>query len=162
MSARGKGRSNMPNKSGKSPAPAGPSSPPPSPLDEPDVLWYVRPPAGGQYGPASSEVMRSWIDENRITPSTLLWRQGWSQWRSAQESLPGLLPTADPSAAQPAHAVTTAAADAAAVPEPVILFGQSGIGQDRSVRSQRRLVLIILLALISIALVGVLVFLALQ
>jgi len=161
MSARGKDRSNSHEQPARPPGPAGPS-PSQSPLDDPDVLWYVRPPAGGQYGPASSEVMRSWIDENRITPTTLLWRQGWSQWRSAHEALPGLLSTAEPAVAQPAQAVTTAAADAAAVPEPVILFGQSGIGQDRNVRSQRRLMLIILLAVISIALVGVLVFLALQ
>jgi hypothetical protein len=163
MSARGKGHS-APTKTTGPPAPEGQGSPR-SPLDDPDVLWYVRPPAGGQYGPASSEVMRSWIDENRITPSTLLWRQGWSQWRSAREALPGLLlpvPPADATAAQPAAAATATTAEDAPGSEPIILFGQSGIGQVRNARSQRRLTLIILLAVISIVLVGLLLFIALR
>lgn len=158
MPARGKGRPTP----AQTPRPTGPAVRPPtgSPLDDPDALWYVRPPAGGQYGPASGEVMRSWIAENRITPSTLLWRQGWSQWRSAREALPGLLPQpgAEQAAAQPA----TAAAGTPDTAEPVILFGQAGIGQERNVRSQRRLTIIVLLALTSIVLIGLLVFLALR
>ncbi len=168
MPARGKGRS-APAKATGPPAPES-QAPPRSPLDDPDVLWYVRPPAGGQYGPASSEVMRSWIDEHRITPSTLLWRQGWSQWRSAHETLPGLLPlpVAERPGVQPAAAVTattvtaTAAQETPEVSEPIILFGQAGIGQERNARSQRRLTLIILLAIISVVLVGLLIFIALR
>lgn len=158
MPARGKGHP-TPAKTPHPPAPPETNGSE-SPLDDPDALWYVRPPAGGQYGPASSEVMRSWIAEYRITPSTLLWRQGWSQWRSAREALPDLLPvpSADPVMTQP----TTSASASSDPAEPVILFGQAGIGQDRSVRSQRRQTLIVLLAVTSLVLIGVLAFLALR
>ncbi|MGB9688582.1 DUF4339 domain-containing protein [Thermogutta sp.] len=60
------------------------------PLSEPDAAWYVRPPAGGQYGPAAPEVIRVWIAEGRITPDTLVWREGWRDWKEAREVFPSL------------------------------------------------------------------------
>ncbi|HBJ36268.1 MAG TPA: hypothetical protein DDZ51_16260 [Planctomycetaceae bacterium] len=141
-----------------------------SPLDETGVLWYVRPPAGGQYGPASGEVLRSWIAENRVTASTLIWRDGWPQWRSARETLPELaettrlmLPTDngvdsndlfdDPLMA-PSHATA-----------PLLGVGLSGvaaIGQQRSDRTQRRMLLVVGLAVLSIFLILTLVVLAMR
>ncbi|TWT54726.1 hypothetical protein Pla22_23780 [Rubripirellula amarantea] len=59
-------------------------------MDDPEATWYVRPPSGGQYGPATSDVLRQWIDEGRVAASALLWRDGWPQWRAASETLPGL------------------------------------------------------------------------
>ncbi|MBN2579444.1 MAG: DUF4339 domain-containing protein [Pirellulales bacterium] len=55
-----------------------------------NVVWYVRPPSGGQYGPASGEVLRSWLNEGRISGDTLVWRQGWSDWQEAQLLFPEL------------------------------------------------------------------------
>ena len=55
-----------------------------------------RPPSGGQYGPASGEMLREWIDEGRVSTTSLLWRDGWPQWREATEAFPELaesLPT---------------------------------------------------------------------
>lgn len=64
------------------------------------VQWYVRPPSGGQFGPASETMLQQWIQENRITAASLVWREGWSQWRSAVEALPQLkLPAAAPTTA---------------------------------------------------------------
>src|SRR5438132_4369929 len=34
--------------------------------EAPAAIWYVRPPTGGQYGPARGEVMRKWIAEGRV------------------------------------------------------------------------------------------------
>lgn len=70
---------------------------PESLLDQdPDAAWYVRPPAGGQYGPASGETLKQWIDQGRVAIDALLWRDGWPQWRDAgvvledlAERLPG-------------------------------------------------------------------------
>ena len=31
-----------------------------------EVVWYVRPPSGGQYGPAKDDLMRTWIAEGRV------------------------------------------------------------------------------------------------
>lgn len=56
--------------------------------DEPDGRWYVRPPGGGQYGPADAELLKQWISEGRVASDALLWREGWPQWRQAIEVLP--------------------------------------------------------------------------
>ena len=50
-----------------------------------DVVWYVRPPSGGQYGPATSKLMRQWLAEGRISPNTLVWREGWRDWQQASD-----------------------------------------------------------------------------
>ena len=57
---------------------------PADPLTEAgDVVWYVRPPSGGQYGPATVKLMRQWLAEGRISPDTLVWREGWRDWQQA-------------------------------------------------------------------------------
>ena len=50
----------------------------------------MRPPSGGQYGPATGEVLRQWISEGRVAATSLLWREGWPQWREAKDALPEL------------------------------------------------------------------------
>ncbi len=65
-------------------------------LDEaPNAVWYVRPSAGGQYGPATADVLRTWLAEGRIAHDTLVWREGWRDWREAGEVFPQLAPSAD-------------------------------------------------------------------
>jgi hypothetical protein len=55
---------------------------PPDPLSEaPDAVWYVRAPNGGQYGPAAADVMRGWLEEGRVSPDSLVWREGWRDWQ---------------------------------------------------------------------------------
>ena len=72
---------------------AGSASKLPDPLaDAADVVWYVRPASGGQYGPAKSDVMRSWIGEGRVASDTLVWREGWREWRDAGNVFPQLSP----------------------------------------------------------------------
>jgi hypothetical protein len=64
---------------------------PADPLAEaPEASWYVRPPSGGQYGPAKPQTMRQWIDEGRVTPDSLVWREGWPDWKIASETFPNL------------------------------------------------------------------------
>ncbi|MEM9645480.1 MAG: DUF4339 domain-containing protein, partial [Planctomycetota bacterium] len=48
---------------------------------ESSAVWYVRPADGGQYGPADGERLAQWIDEGRVATSSLVWRDGWPQWR---------------------------------------------------------------------------------
>lgn len=69
------------------PAAAGPAD---AISEAPDSVWYVRPPAGGQFGPATGEVMRSWIDEGRVSADTLVWREGWRDWQEASAVFPSL------------------------------------------------------------------------
>ena len=61
------------------------------PLAEaPDALWYIRPPSGGQYGPAKADLIRQWISEGRITADSLVWREGWPDWKLASATFPSM------------------------------------------------------------------------
>jgi len=86
-----------PTEAGYNQAPSAvpPSSPPmvtpiaPDPLDEaPEAIWYVRTPGEDQFGPASAEIMRSWLAEERIGPDYHVWREGWRDWLEAREVFP--------------------------------------------------------------------------
>ena len=59
-------------------------------VEAPTAAWYVRPATGGQFGPASAEIMRAWIGEGRVWASSLVWRAGWSDWRAAASVFPQL------------------------------------------------------------------------
>ncbi len=62
---------------------------PRDPIDEaPHAVWYVRPPTGGQYGPASGEIMRKWVGEGRVSGDSLIWREGWADWKTAASQFP--------------------------------------------------------------------------
>lgn len=76
-------------------AEAAPPAPSPDavvdPIDEsPTAVWYVRPATGGQYGPASGQIMRSWLEQGRVGANSLVWRDGWNEWRSAADAFPDL------------------------------------------------------------------------
>lgn len=58
--------------------------------EAPLANWYVRSPAGGQYGPAKGDVMRKWISEGRVSADSLVWREGFSDWRVAVDIFPTL------------------------------------------------------------------------
>jgi hypothetical protein len=59
------------------------------PLAEaPQAVWYVRPATGGQYGPAAADVMQQWLDEGRVAADSLVWREGWPDWRLAATTFP--------------------------------------------------------------------------
>jgi hypothetical protein len=82
--------------------PAAPATPAPAAPDAiaeaPHAVWYVRPPAGGQYGPAVGDVLRKWMAEGRVSADSLVWREGWPDWRKAGKVFPSLTPVAAPSA----------------------------------------------------------------
>ena len=80
------------------------------PLSDPTAQWYVRPPNGGRYGPADGTTVRQWIREGRVTRTTLLWRDGWAQWRDTEEIVPE------------AFVSVAGAASTASPPEPTARF----------------------------------------
>lgn len=53
-----------------------------------DARWFVRPPSGGQYGPATTRMLADWIVERRVTPETFLWREGMETWQLATLVVP--------------------------------------------------------------------------
>jgi hypothetical protein len=101
-----------------------PAAPPPPPgnadpiAEAPNAVWYVRPPSGGQYGPASGEIMRKWIGEGRVSADSLIWREGWPEWKTAASQFPEMAGASAPRAGVapsfPVQASVSPAADAAA------------------------------------------------
>jgi hypothetical protein len=74
--------------------------------EAPAAIWYVRPPSGGQYGPARGEIMRRWIAEGRVSSDSLVWREGWTDWQNAGKLFP-VLQAAGTAAAAPATATVS-------------------------------------------------------
>ncbi len=141
--------------------------------EEPHALWYVRPKTGGQYGPAAVDLLYEWIEEGRVGTAALLWREGWNQWRGAEEVLPEKYAPAAPAIPQSAPATETPAPTASATPAPempptvVDHFEAPGTpasapepspGVVRSRRKSRRVLLISLLLAACILLIGALLF----
>ena len=166
-----------------------PSKPPATILDEEsDGTWYVRPPSGGQYGPATTDVLRQWINEGRVAATALLWREGWPQWRGADEALPELVaklpdneiadaiprpqpqptkPVAPPSSsidAERNRSPKAPAAGAAVVESTPVasskLVGEATVGTVRRKRSNRRVYVIGFLTAIAASLIAALIFVA--
>jgi hypothetical protein len=147
-----------------------PVSPPPRPADPfdeaPGAAWYVRPASGGQFGPASAEIMRSWLAEGRVGTNSLVWRAPWPEWRSASATFAGLgLPVdaaANGTASQAALPVgypvtTTAPVPAEVTPPPPSMTPLVQAARKRRKRSDVTLIASGLLALASLVLVIVLV-----
>src|SRR6185369_10065507 len=68
--------------------------------EAPTAIWYVRPPTGGQYGPARGDIMRKWISEGRVSRDSLVWREGWTDWQNAGKLFPTLNESGTHAAAQ--------------------------------------------------------------
>lgn len=165
------------------------AAPAPAPLraiiEAPDANWYVRPPAGGQYGPAPASIFSEWITESRVTRDSLVWRDGWPQWLLASEVFsdffgsgvassalveptipaPAIIP-----AAAPAHThLSGTAQEQHTAPEFLSPgFGNSSSLSDRTLAARKRkrkqnyMIMIAVLATISIGLVVALVVVLMQ
>lgn len=133
--------------------------------------WYVRPPGGGQYGPANTETFGQWIQEGRVAASSLVWRDGWSQWRTATEAFPDIsaqLPGAaedlslggfDTQAASSAKALREKGTGDSAIANQKVA-GENDLGKQARGRSLRRSVLIVILLIVAVSLAGALYFVA--
>jgi hypothetical protein len=51
--------------------------------EKPDAQWFVRAPGGGQFGPASNDLLRTWIADGRVGLQSSVWRSGWADWLPA-------------------------------------------------------------------------------
>lgn len=99
---------------GRGPQPPPPPIAPPAPpgtrdpiAENPLATWFVRPPSGGQFGPARGEVMRKWLTEGRVTADSLVWREDWIDWLAATEVFPQLGKSAPAAAGMFGVATTT-------------------------------------------------------
>ncbi|QGJ69401.1 Hypothetical protein PBC10988_10830 [Planctomycetales bacterium 10988] len=64
-----------------------------------NATWYLRLPAGNQYGPITEDQVRQWVRERRVTPDSMIWNQGWPNWKKASEVFPELAGGSTPSSA---------------------------------------------------------------
>ena len=131
--------------------------------------WYVRPPSGGQYGPANTVIFGQWIEEGRVASNSLVWRDGWQQWRSATEAFPelaGQLPggSQDQQASDTARErldqqrmATETLADRSGQTSSLVK-GENHFGEQTRNRSTRRAVMLLGLVVITVALVGALIY----
>jgi hypothetical protein len=94
----------------------------------PQLVWYVRPPSGGQFGPAKGDIMRTWLSEGRVTGDSLVWREGWTDWQTAGKVFPNLNSASpqEPIAPAPLAGLATVAAPKSA-PHPASKKGTSGM-----------------------------------
>jgi hypothetical protein len=94
---------------------------PPDPIAEaPEMIWYIRPPSGGQFGPAPGELMRTWLSEGRVSADSLVWREGWRDWLEAGTVFPKLRGNPLIDLLETAPQVTAAAAPAAHAHRPKV------------------------------------------
>jgi len=122
---------------------------PVDPIEEsPESSWYVRPPSGGQYGPARGEIMRKWITEGRVSADSLVWREGWDDWLTASDVFPSLGSVAMPPVPGPAPAP---APYAPVSPTPT--HSTSSIRPRRRNSSAQAVTIVVMLGLVVVALV---------
>lgn len=67
------------------------------------------PGASNQYGPASGEEVRTWLQEGRVTADSLVWRQDWPEWKPAGGVFSQLLAATAGEVAGPSGPAMTAA-----------------------------------------------------
>lgn len=87
--------------------------------EAPLAAWYVRPPSGGQFGPARGDVMRKWIVEGRVSGDSLVWREGWTDWRGAGQLFPTLANSGGEAAFSPVPEAPHVAANARGTPKAI-------------------------------------------
>jgi len=88
------------------------------PLAEaPEAVWYVRAPSGGEYGPAPADLMRRWLTEGRVGPDSMVWREGWTDWRAAGPLFASLTAPASFREVTARPSLANAPAPSTAVPE---------------------------------------------
>ncbi len=125
----------------------------------PHLQWYVLPPGSiTKYGPAAGDMMRNWVAEGRVPADSLVWREGWPQWRPAAEVFPQLRQALLPQAPATMVGATPAAPEAVATepiaaveigvfsPEP-ISHVRPGRAKAKTARSQRSVIVGVLVTL---------------
>ena len=122
------------------------------PLDDSSARWYVRPPNGGRYGPADGVTIRQWISEGRVTASTLLWRDGWAQWRELVEVVPEAFANL-PAPVEVAKAPPPGTATSMVTPATVGRETDAYLGAKKRRKAKQRVTLIAILVALSLLLI---------
>lgn len=131
--------------------------------DSMGAKWFVRPPTGGQFGPATSPLLLDWIKERRVTSDSLLWKEGTTDWELASQLLPELYPEVANSIPQSVTELETsttlfggASSTSSDGSKPSSASGQL-MAKKRAQKRKKQLAIVISLGLISLALLATLI-----
>jgi hypothetical protein len=91
--------------------------------------------------------MRKWIAEGRVTGTSLVWREGWPDWRSAADALPGI-GSSTASATEPIGAPIVS-------PTPTRMTNRYVAGRKKS--NTLAVAVLVVLTILCLVMVGVLV-----
>ena len=129
-----------------------------------DAKWFVRPPSGGQFGPASPQLLMEWIAERRVTADSFLWCEGMPQWQAATDLIPELVspesrkpPTSKEVSMQVSEQSTTNVIDLLSL-EPTGTVASGLVKKKREQKRRQQLTAVILLGAVSLILFGVLIY----
>ena len=129
-----------------------------------DAKWFVRPPSGGQFGPASPQLLMEWIAERRVTSDSFLWCEGMPQWQAATDLIPELVspesrkpPTSKEVSMQVSEQSTTNVIDLLSL-EPTGTVASGLVKKKREQKRRQQLTAVILLGAVSLILFGVLIY----
>jgi hypothetical protein len=106
------------------------------------AVWYVRPASGGQFGPATREVMGAWLRENRVEGDSLVWREGWQDWRQAAKVFPQLR------AARPDPLLATITLGETAATRAALARNRRARSRRQSKRTQTVVIILLIVAVI--------------
>lgn len=130
-----------------------------------DAKWFVRPPSGGQFGPAPSKLVMAWISESRVTAESYLWREGFADWQLASELVPELFPAAEGPMSEPPREKDFLSVDSSILPPDTDLKLNSEIAtraglilKKQMQKRRQQLIMIVFLAFVSLVLFGILIF----
>jgi len=132
--------------------------------DSPGAKWFVKPPTGGQFGPATSQLLMDWIVERRVTADSLLWKEGTPDWALAIQLLPELYPDEELNKVVPElessgmKGANFGLADSSGNEEQQVATS-SGLllAKKRARKRKQQLTIVTLLGLASLALLGTLI-----
>jgi hypothetical protein len=132
------------------------------PSSEP-IVWYIRPAAGGQFGPATEEVFRQWVADGRVAADSWVWRTGWLDWKGGVEALALVAdrPPQEPAAAIVALDVPNIV-DAAAASAPVDAGSAEARRRAIKRRKQRVRAVSAILAVVALVMLTLLVIVLVQ
>jgi len=125
-----------------------------------DAKWFVRPPSGGQFGPASPQLLMEWIAERRVTSDSYLWCEGMPQWQAATDLIPELVSPDSrkpPASTVDSEQTTTNLVDVLSL-EPTGTVASGLVKKKREQKRRQQLTAVILLGAVSLILFGVLIY----
>ena len=104
--------------------------------------WFVRTPNGEQFGPADESMFQNWIVQGRVNGSCMVWKEGWDDWKSAEEvvgtSPPPVSEPQDSSVPKPPPAAPFAPPEDAGMIRPQDSDSRSGIRIDTDMAKPKR------------------------